>query len=130
MHIEQLREYCISKKGVTEHFPFDNVTLVFKVMNKMFIMIGLDRWEEREKSIVLKLDPEQALELRASYESFIGGFQQGRKLDARYVNVKHWNTVIMNQEVSDTQVFQLIDAAYAIVVKGLTKKVKAELEDL
>lgn len=46
MHIEQLRNYCISKKGTTEEFPFDNDTLVFKVMGKMFIMVPLDRWEQ------------------------------------------------------------------------------------
>ena len=38
MHITQLRDFCLSKKGVTEHFPFDNVTLVFKVMNKIFLI--------------------------------------------------------------------------------------------
>lgn len=41
MHIEQLRDFCISKKGVTEHFPFDEVTLVFKVMHKMFALSSL-----------------------------------------------------------------------------------------
>ena len=130
MHIEQIREYCISKKGVTEHFPFDNVTLVFKVMGKMFIMMGLDRWESIEKSIVLKLDPEKAIELRDSCESILGGYQQGRKPDARFVNTKHWNTIITNQDIPDTMVCQLIDDAYSVVVKGLTKKVKEELENL
>ena len=130
MHIEQLREYCIAKKGVTEHFPFDETTLVFKVMAKMFIIVPLDRWEKGEQVIVIKLDPEKAIELRESYESIIGGFQQGRKPDAKYVNVKHWNTVIVNQDVSDAQVFDLIRDAYQVVVDKLTKKLKAELENL
>lgn len=130
MHIEQLREYCIAKKGATEHFPFDETTLVFKVMNKMFMMVPLDRWEKGELNIVLKLDPEKAIELRDSFESIIGGFQQGRKPDARFVNVKHWNTVVVNQEVSDSLTFQLINNAYDIVVNGLTKKLKMELESL
>lgn len=128
MHIEQLRDYCIAKKGVTEHFPFDETTLVFKVMNKMFIIVPLDRWEKGEQNIVIKLNPEIALEYRESFESIIGGFQQGRKPDAKFVNVKHWNTVIVNKEVADTQVFNLITDAYDVVVSNLTKKLQAELE--
>lgn len=130
MHIEQLREYCISKKGVTEHFPFNDTTLVFKVMHKMFMMVPLDRWEKGEQNIVIKLDPEKAIELRENYESILGGFQQGRKPDAKYVNLKHWNTVIVNQDVSDAQVCDLIKDAYQVVVDKLTKKLKVELENL
>ena len=130
MNIEELREYCISKKGVTEHFPFDNDTLVFKVMNKMFIMIPLDRWEKGHELSVIKLDPEQALELRDSYEGIIGGFQQGRKPDARYVNTKHWNTVENNKDVSNELHYKLINHSYDLVVKGLTKKVKETLKNL
>lgn len=130
MHIEQLRDFSISIKGVTEHFPFNDTTLVFKVMNKMFMMVPLDRWENGEQIIVIKLDPEKAIELRENYESILGGFQQGRKPDAKYVNVKHWNTVVVNQEVSDAQVCDLIKDAYQVVVDKLTKKLKTELESL
>ena len=49
MHIEEFRDYCLSKKGVTEQFPFDNVTLVFKVMGKIFALTGLDAWEKANK---------------------------------------------------------------------------------
>ena len=130
MHIEQLRDFTIAIKGVTEHFPFNDTTLVFKVMNKMFMMVPLDRWEKGEQNIVIKLDPEKAIELREANESILGGFQQGRKPDAKYVNVKHWNTVIVNQDVSDAQVCDLIKDAYQVVVDKLTKKLKAELENL
>ena len=130
MHIEQLRDFSIAIKGVTEHFPFDESTLVFKVMNKMFMMVPLDRWENGAQNIVIKLDPEKAIELRETNESILGGFQQGRKPDAKYVNVKHWNTVIVNQGVSDAQVSDLIKDAYQVVVDKLTKKLKAELENL
>jgi predicted DNA-binding protein (MmcQ/YjbR family) len=130
MHIEQLRDFSIAIKGVTEHFPFDESTLVFKVMNKMFMMVPLDRWENGAQNIVIKLNPEKAIELREMNESILGGFQQGRKPDAKYVNVKHWNTVIVNQGVSDAQVCDLIKDAYQVVVDELTKKLKAELENL
>ncbi|MFY0630596.1 MAG: MmcQ/YjbR family DNA-binding protein [Flavobacteriaceae bacterium] len=130
MNIEELREYCISKKGVTEHFPFDNDTLVFKVMGKMFIMIPLDRWENGHELSIVKLDPEWALELRDSYEGVIGGFQQGRKPDARYVHAKHWNTIVNNSDISKGFQLELINHSYDLVVKGLTKKIKEELKNL
>ncbi|HCY81681.1 MAG TPA: MmcQ-like protein, partial [Xanthomarina gelatinilytica] len=69
MNIEELRKYCISKKGVTEDFPFDIDTLVFKVLGKMFVLVGLKKWEAGEKAINLKCDPEYAQELRAEYSS-------------------------------------------------------------
>ena len=130
MHIEQLRDFTIAIKGVTEHFPFNDTTLVFKVMNKMFMMVPLDRWEKGEQNIVIKLNPEKAIELREANESILGGFQQGRKPDAKYVNVKHWNTVIVNQDVSDAPVCDLINDAYLVVVDTSTKQLKAELENL
>jgi len=122
MDIEQLRDFCIVKKGVTEHFPFDDVTLVFKVMNKMFALIGLNHWEEGEQKINLKCLPVKSEELRAEFEGIYPGF---------HMNKKHWNTVIINNsDVSDDLVFELIDHSYELVVKGLTKKLQKELEEL
>ena len=43
MNVEEFRDYCIAKKGVTESFPFDESTLVFKVMGKMFALCSLER---------------------------------------------------------------------------------------
>lgn len=130
MNIEQLREYCIPKKGVTEEFPFDNDTLVFKVMGKMFILAPLDRWERGQELCVLKLDPEWALELRNDYEGILEGFQMGRKPDAKYVYTKHWNTIENHKDVSDEFLRALIDHSYDIVVEKFTKKVKEEFDRL
>lgn len=121
MHIEQFRNYCITKKGVTEHFPFDDNVLVFKVMNKMFALSGLDTWEQNEPQINLKCNPDWALELRGEYESINPGY---------HMNKKHWNTVTANQDVSDTFAFELIDHSYELIVKSLPKKTQAELENL
>ncbi|KOY50994.1 MmcQ/YjbR family DNA-binding protein [Polaribacter dokdonensis] len=122
MNIQQLRDYCISKKGVTEHFPFDDVTLVFKVMNKMFALSGLDKWERGEESINLKCDPERAEELRGEFEGIIAGFHMSKK---------HWNTVTINtSDVSDNLVIELINNSYDLVVNGLTKKAQKELKEL
>lgn len=122
MHIEQLRDFCIAKKGVTEHFPFDEVTLVFKVMDKMFALSSLDKWEKGEESINLKCDPEKALELREEFEGINPGWHMNKRL---------WNTItINNADVSDNLVRELINHSYDLVVKGLTKKVQNELENL
>jgi predicted DNA-binding protein (MmcQ/YjbR family) len=122
MHIEQLRDFCIAKKGVTEHFPFDNVTLVFKVMGKIFVLTRLDKWEKGEQKINLKCDPCKAKQLREKYEGIIAGWHS---------NKRHWNTVTLNSsDVSDDLVEQLINHSYESVVKGLTKKLQAELENI
>ncbi|MDA3892108.1 MAG: MmcQ/YjbR family DNA-binding protein [Salinivirgaceae bacterium] len=117
MNIEELREYCLSKKGVTESFPFDQVTLVFKVMNKMYALTSLDK----ELSINLKCDPEKAIELRERYSSVQPGY---------HMHKKHWNTVFVDGLISDTKIKEWIDHSYELVVKSLTKKLQAELENL
>jgi len=122
MDIEQLRDFCLSKKGVTEHFPFDNVTLVFKVMQKVFVLTGLDKWEQGEQRVNLKCDPEKAQELRGTYEGIMPGWHS---------NKKHWNTVaVNNSDVSDELIKELINHSYDMVVKGLTKKTRFILKDL
>ena len=120
MNIEQLREYCLSKKESTESFPFDEHTLVFKVLRKIFAMVPLDRWENGESTITLKCDPEYTEELREQYESIYAG---------PYVSNKHWNTVdIYKHEVSPQLIMQLIDHSYNMVVKGMTKKQREQLK--
>ena len=122
MNIEELRDFCISKKGVTEEFPFDFDTLVFKVMGKMFALTPLAKWEKGDMFINLKCDPERALDLRENYESIHAGYHMSKK---------HWNTVNVNSgDVSDHLVRELINHSYELVIIGLTKKLKSELESL
>ncbi len=118
MNIEEFRNYCIAKKGVTEDFPFDEKTLVFKVMGKMFALSGL---ENIPASVNLKCDPEKAIELRETYDgAIIPGFHMSKK---------HWNTLIIEQLPSNL-ILQLIDHSYDLVVSKLTKKLKLELATL
>lgn len=121
MNVEQFRDYCLTKKGVTEHFPFDEVTLVFKVMNKVFALSSLNNWEQGEPKVNLKCNPERALELRAAYGSVTPGW---------HMNKKHWNTIILNNDVSDEFAFELINHSYELVIKGFTKKIREELRNL
>ena len=122
MHIDQIRDHCLSKKAATESFPFDENTLVFKVMNKMFLMAPLDKFERGEAVITVKCDPEYTEELRDNYESVYAG---------PYVSNKHWNTLaIYKNELLPKFILELIDHSYDMVVKGMTKKLREELNNL
>ncbi|WP_299891214.1 MmcQ/YjbR family DNA-binding protein [uncultured Lacinutrix sp.] len=119
MNIEQIREYCLSKPYTTEHFPFDEVTLVFKVAGKMYVLAPLDNWEEGKASINLKADPEYSEGLRAEYESIAPGFHMSKK---------HWNTIyIYKGELQAKFIIELIDHSYDMVVKSMTKKLRTSL---
>ncbi len=109
MNIEEFREYCLNKKGVSEEFPFDEDTLVFKVMGKMFALTGLDG----DFRINLKCDQEKAIELREKYSYIIPGY---------HMNKNHWNTIIVKECDNITLLKQLIDHSYELVVSGLTIK--------
>ena len=121
MNIESYFEYCLSKKGVTEHFPFDEDTLVFKVGGKMFALSSLKQWEAGKPSVNLKCDPERAEELRAEYNDIEPGYHMSKV---------HWNTVALNGDVSDKFVKELIDHSYDLVFKSLTKKIQTEIIEL
>jgi predicted DNA-binding protein (MmcQ/YjbR family) len=120
MNLETYYDYCLSKKGVTEHFPFDEDALVFKVGGKIYALSSLMHWEKEEPAVNLKCDPERAQELRAQYEGIIPGFHSSKK---------HWNTISINQDVPDEFVKELIDHSYELVFKNLTKKIKQEIEN-
>jgi predicted DNA-binding protein (MmcQ/YjbR family) len=64
MNIESIREYCLSKKGVTEGFPFNDTVLVFKAAGKMFALLDLSA---DSRGISLKCDPDLAIERREQY---------------------------------------------------------------
>lgn len=118
MDIEQFRTYCLAKKGVTEELPFDEVTLAFKVMGKIFAITGLD---SDIFTVNLKCDPDYAEELRESYDAVQPGY---------HMNKKHWNTVDFSADLDAKLLLQLIDHSYELVVKGLRKKDRAILDGL
>lgn len=118
MNIEELRSYCLSKKAVEECFPFDEETLVFKVMGKMFLLTGID---SKPLEFNVKCDPELAVQLREQYVCVKPGFHMSKT---------HWNTVVCDNSVPKKQLKIWIDHSYDVVVKGLTKKQRQELESL
>ena len=102
MNIETIREYCISKKGVTEGFPFGEDTLVFKKGGKIFALANLDG----DLSLNLKCDPDYAIELREKYPSVTPGY---------HMNKKHWNTVNIDGSVPDKEILSWIDHSYNLI---------------
>ncbi len=109
MNIEEFRNYCLSKQEVTESFPFDDTTLVFKVANKIFSLTSIegDFW------INLKCNPDKAVELRQNYRAINPGY---------HMNKKHWNTINIDGSLSVEFIKELIDHSYELIVKSLPKK--------
>ena len=108
MNIETLREYCISKGGVTEGFPFDDDTLAFKVGNKIFFLANL----ASARTFNVKCEPEKAVVLREEFKDIKPGF---------HMNKQHWNTVCYTGSLTDKMLFILIDHSYDLVYKSLSK---------
>lgn len=116
MNIEDFREYCMNKPGVTEEFPFDETTLVFKVMGKMFALTNLDG----DWSLALKCNPEKAIELREQYPAIQPGY---------HMNKTHWNTIQMDGSLSTSLILSLVDHSYLLVADKLPARLKKELQD-
>jgi predicted DNA-binding protein (MmcQ/YjbR family) len=109
MDIDILRQYCISKKNVTEEFPFDEETLVFKVSGKIFMLMNI----KPPISISLKCEPEKAMELRERYDSIKPGY---------HMNKKHWNTIEIDGSISIKILYEMIDESYILVISKIPKK--------
>lgn len=114
MNIEDFRNFCIQKYGVTEELPFDENTLVFKVKGKMFALIDVDLFE----SVNLKCDPEEAIRLREKFEAVKPGY---------HMNKKHWNTIEFDGSLSDKEIFHWVNHSYDLVVSKLPNKIREEV---
>lgn len=108
MFIDQFRDYCLSLPEVTEGFPFDEYTLVFKVNNKMFALTGIQSFD----FINLKCDPEKAIILREEYEAVQPGYHMNKKL---------WNSVYVNRDVDDLTIFQWTLDSWKLIVEKMIK---------
>ena len=113
MNVEDLRAYVLHKENVTEGFPFGEDTLVFKVENKIFVLVSLD---EPALRMNVKCDPEKAIEWREEYPDNV--------LPGYHMNKKHWKTLNVFQDVDNQLVLELIDHSYDLVLKSLPKKIR------
>lgn len=114
MEAEEIRDYCLNKRGVTEGFPFDNETLVFKVGGKMFLLMAL---EKQPLVINVKTNPDWSSELREEYPQINGAY---------HMNKTHWNSVELDG-LKKSLITELIDHSYDLIFKSLTKKLQAEI---
>ncbi|MDD3771041.1 MAG: MmcQ/YjbR family DNA-binding protein [Weeksellaceae bacterium] len=115
MNIEEFREFCLKKSGVTEEFPFGLETLVFKVAGKIFALTGLD---SPVFTVNLKCKPNYSEELRENHPEVQPGY---------HMNKKHWNTVNFEGNLPEELLTELINHSYDLVVKSLSKSVRNEL---
>lgn len=115
MDLQTIKDYCLSKPGAVECYPFDDTTMVFKAGGKVFGYIGLER---KPTSITLKCDPDTALVLRAQYPAVQPGY---------HTNKRHWNTVTLDSTIPDDELFEMVDMSYDLIVESLPK---AERESL
>lgn len=120
MNIEELRSYCLAVKGATESFPFDDTTLVFKVMGKMFAYVGLNPKDGNFK-VDMKCDPEKSSELREKYWGIVHGTHTRELM---------WNLVYLQSDVPEQLIRELIDHSVEEVIKKLPKKKQQEYKDL
>ena len=113
---DDARIHMLAMPQVSEETPFGPDVLVYKVLGKMFATLG---FEDEVGRMNLKCDPDRALELRDEYEAIIPGY---------HMNKKHWNTLILDGSLPPKLAGELIDHSYDLVVKGMPKKLREELE--
>lgn len=117
MNLEQLRAWCLGKPGVTESFPFDEHTLVFKVGGKVFLLASIGPNEAFTMNV--KCDPETAIDLRERYPDIVPGY---------HMNKKHWNTLSLEGALSYALLTEQMENSYWLVRNSLPKKVQQELD--
>ena len=115
MNIEEIRDYCLAKPGVTEGLPFGGDTLVFKVGEKLFLLISISD----STHFNVKCDPEQAVELREQYFEVQPGY---------HMNKKHWNTISTDGGLTRLQLCGMIDHSYQLVLNSLPKALRAQVD--
>ncbi len=115
MNLEEIRDHCLAKPGVSEGLPFGEDTLVFKVGEKLFLLSSISSGTQFN----VKCDPELAIELREHHPEVQPGF---------HMNKKHWNTIHTNGSLSRKQLIEMIDHSYDLVFKSLPKQMQEDIK--
>jgi predicted DNA-binding protein (MmcQ/YjbR family) len=114
--LEKLKRYLRSKNGATEETPFGPEHLVYKVMGKIFAVVG---WDEEPLTMSLKCDPERVEELRQVFRA-VG--------PAPYFDKRHWNLVVLDGSVPEPELLAMVDDSYDLVVRGLPRARREQLQ--
>lgn len=117
LSLEAFKNYCLSKNGTTESFPFDDETLVFKVSSKMFALTNINK---PILEVNLKCEPFMSEDLRRDFHAIKPGY---------HMNKKHWNTIIFDGSIPDEKILFLVDLSFELVYNGLKKSEKEELQN-
>jgi predicted DNA-binding protein (MmcQ/YjbR family) len=121
MDIETLREHCLAVVGAEECMPFDDDTVVYKIMGKMFAYYALTP-RDGNFWVVMKCDPDRSIELRERYNGVFKGYHSGASA--------LWNTVVIASDVPDRLIVELIHHSVDEVVKRLPRYRQAEYRSL
>ena len=111
MDIERFRDFCLALPHTEESLPFDENALVFKVMGKIFAITNIEKWD----MVVVKCDPHQAIELRETYDFVKPGY---------HTNKKHWNSIMIDDALSDSLLEKWVLDSYNLVVASLPAKTR------
>ena len=103
MDIESLHEFTMSLGEVEDCQPFGPNNLVYKINNKIFLIISAD---ETPLRFNVKCNPELALELREQYSSVLPGY---------HMNKKHWNTIVIDGNIPTAKLKEFIQHSFDLV---------------
>ena len=106
---DHVLDVCSKLPNAVEDYPFGDDVAVFKVGGKMFALVMLT---DEPGSVNLKCAPDWALELRAMHAGVRPGYHQ---------NKRHWNTVDLDGTIDDTDLQEMIDHSYELVISGLPR---------
>jgi predicted DNA-binding protein (MmcQ/YjbR family) len=107
MDYETAKQYLLSKPEAKETFPFGSEVIVFKVCHKMFATLAI---EEGLARVNLKCEPNRAQALRDMFPSVLPGY---------HMNKVHWNTVLLDGSIPDSEIELMMDHSYERVVENL-----------
>ena len=127
MDLKQAEKYSLSRPETIKSYPFGPDVAVFKIKNKMFALLGTSGEKGKELGteyagysfLNLKCDPEESFMLRDIFPEV---------LPAYHMSKKHWISVVLKESMPEREIERLIDRSYGLVVKGLKKAERTQLE--
>lgn len=119
MNHQQLRAFLLEQPHSVEEMPFGPGTLVFKVGGKMFALTAEEVQRDEDVFVVLKVEPAFGDMLRQTFPSITGAY---------HMNKRHWISVPLDGSVPSDEIEGLVRNSWRLVVNGLTRAVRAELD--
>lgn len=111
---EDVLNYGLSFPGTYKEAPFhdQNWQLVRVTENKKAFLWTYER--DGYLNLNVKVDPEWRDFFRNAYESVIPGY---------HLNKEHWNTIIIDGTIPDSEIKKMIEESYRIITDSPTKRI-------